>query len=47
MVRAQQRIVSPLDHEEQIQLGVLLGKLVAGHEKAEGSRFGLGEKKGA
>ncbi len=30
--RAQQRIVSPLDAEERIQLSALLGKLVAGHE---------------
>jgi DNA-binding MarR family transcriptional regulator len=31
--RAQTRIVSPLDDHERTQLGVLLGKLVAGHEK--------------
>jgi DNA-binding MarR family transcriptional regulator len=30
--RAQQRIVSPLDAAEQAQLGLLLGKLIAGHE---------------
>ena len=31
--RAQQRIVGPLDPEERAQLGVLLGKLIAGYEK--------------
>ena len=31
--RAQARIVSPLDAAEREQLGLLLGKLVAGHEK--------------
>jgi DNA-binding MarR family transcriptional regulator len=30
--RAQQRIVGPLDQDEQAQLGLLLGKLIAGHE---------------
>lgn len=30
--RAQQRIVGPLDDEERAQLGLLLGKLIAGHE---------------
>ncbi len=30
--RAQQRILSPLDAAEQVQLGALLAKLVAGHE---------------
>ncbi|MGH8759992.1 MAG: MarR family transcriptional regulator, partial [Burkholderiales bacterium] len=30
--RAQQRIVGPLDAAERTQLGVLLGKLIAGHE---------------
>jgi DNA-binding MarR family transcriptional regulator len=30
--RAQQRIVSPLDATEQLQLAALLGKLVAGHD---------------
>lgn len=30
--RAQQRIVSPLAPDERLQLAVLLGKLVAGHE---------------
>jgi DNA-binding MarR family transcriptional regulator len=30
--RAQQRIVGPLDQNEQAQLGLLLGKLIAGHE---------------
>jgi DNA-binding MarR family transcriptional regulator len=30
--RAQQRIVGPLEPAERLQLGVLLGKLVAGHE---------------
>lgn len=30
--RAQQRIVSPLDAAERLQLSELLGKLVAGHE---------------
>jgi DNA-binding MarR family transcriptional regulator len=30
--QAQQRIVGPLDQDEQAQLGLLLGKLVAGHE---------------
>ena len=30
--RAQQRIVGPLDAAERVQLGVLLGKLIAGHE---------------
>lgn len=30
--RAQQRIVGPLDADERVQLGVLLGKLIAGHE---------------
>ena len=33
--RAQARIVSPLDAAERIQLALLLGKLVAGHENAE------------
>lgn len=47
VVKAQQRIVSPLDGEEQIQLGVLLGKLVAGHEKAGDSQLDPDEKKGA
>jgi DNA-binding MarR family transcriptional regulator len=32
--RAQQRIVGPLDDAERTQLGLLLGKLVAGHEAA-------------
>jgi DNA-binding MarR family transcriptional regulator len=32
--RAQQRIVGPLEADEQTQLAALLGKLVAGHEKA-------------
>ncbi|MGH8830705.1 MAG: MarR family winged helix-turn-helix transcriptional regulator [Polaromonas sp.] len=32
--RAQQRIVGPLDADERVQLGVLLGKLIAGHEDA-------------
>ncbi|MGH8847021.1 MAG: MarR family winged helix-turn-helix transcriptional regulator, partial [Polaromonas sp.] len=32
--RAQQRIVGPLDADERAQLGVLLGKLIAGHEDA-------------
>jgi DNA-binding MarR family transcriptional regulator len=30
--RAQQRIVSPLDADERVQLAALLGKLVAGHD---------------
>ena len=30
--RAQQRIVGPLDEDERAQLGLLLGKLIAGHE---------------
>jgi DNA-binding MarR family transcriptional regulator len=30
--RAQQRIVGPLEQDEQAQLGLLLGKLIAGHE---------------
>lgn len=30
--KAQQRIVMPLDAQERIELGRLLGKLVAGHE---------------
>jgi DNA-binding MarR family transcriptional regulator len=30
--RAQQRIVGPLNQDEQAQLGLLLGKLIAGHE---------------
>lgn len=30
--KAQQRIVAPLDVEERVQLSVLLGKLVSGHE---------------
>ncbi len=34
--RAQQRIVSPLNAVERTQFGVLLGKLVAGHEAAAG-----------
>ncbi|UUZ63270.1 MarR family transcriptional regulator [Polaromonas sp. P1-6] len=33
--RAQQRIVSPLDADERVQLAALLGKLVAGHEGIE------------
>jgi DNA-binding MarR family transcriptional regulator len=32
--KAQQRIVSPLDDDERVQLGVLLGKLISGHENA-------------
>ena len=32
--KAQQRIVSPLNDEERVQLGVLLGKRVKGHENA-------------
>jgi len=32
--RAQQRIVGPLDPDERAQLGALLAKLIAGHEKA-------------
>jgi DNA-binding MarR family transcriptional regulator len=32
VIRAQQRIVGPLDQGEQAQLGLLLGKLIAGHE---------------
>ena len=32
--RAQQRIVGPLDGAERTHFGVLLGKLVAGHEAA-------------
>jgi DNA-binding MarR family transcriptional regulator len=32
--RAQQRIVAPLEADERTQLAALLGKLVAGHEKA-------------
>ncbi|MGH8804555.1 MAG: MarR family winged helix-turn-helix transcriptional regulator [Polaromonas sp.] len=32
--RAQQRIVGPLDAAERAQLGVLLSKLIAGHEDA-------------
>jgi DNA-binding MarR family transcriptional regulator len=32
--RAQQRIVGPLDPDERAQLGALLGKMIAGHEKA-------------
>ena len=35
VLRAQARIVSPLDAAERIQLALLLGKLVAGHENAE------------
>lgn len=34
VVKAQQRIVAPLDAEERVQLSVLLGKLVASHEDA-------------
>jgi DNA-binding MarR family transcriptional regulator len=34
VVRAQQRIVAPLDADERVQLSVLLGKLVASHEDA-------------
>jgi DNA-binding MarR family transcriptional regulator len=30
--RAQQRIVGPLNQDEQARLGLLLGKLIAGHE---------------
>ncbi len=32
--RAQQRILSPLEADEQVQLSVLLGKLVAAHQGA-------------
>lgn len=32
--RAQQRILGPLDGAERTQFGILLGKLVAGHEAA-------------
>jgi DNA-binding MarR family transcriptional regulator len=32
VAQAQQRIVRPLDAAEQAQLGLLLGKLIAGHE---------------
>ena len=32
--KAQQRIVSPLDDDERVQLGLLLGKLISGHENA-------------
>ena len=32
--RAQQRIVSPLEPDEQVQLSVLLGKIVAAHQSA-------------
>jgi DNA-binding MarR family transcriptional regulator len=32
--KAQQRIVSPLDGDERVQLGLLLGKLITGHENA-------------
>ena len=32
VTRAQQRIVAPLDEKERVQLGTLLGKLVAAHE---------------
>jgi DNA-binding MarR family transcriptional regulator len=32
--KAQQRIVSPLDDDERVQLGLLLGKLITGHENA-------------
>ena len=40
---AQQRIVAPLNADEQISLGLLLAKLVAGHEQAENfeQSFGL------
>lgn len=34
VVRAQARIVAPLDAAERVQLAQLLGKLVAGHEAA-------------
>lgn len=32
--RAQQRIVGPLDVADRVQLGVLPGQLITGHEKA-------------
>ena len=32
--KAQLRIVSPLDDDERVQLGLLLGKLISGHENA-------------
>ncbi|MBC7598063.1 MAG: winged helix-turn-helix transcriptional regulator [Polaromonas sp.] len=35
VAKAQKRIVSPLDVAERAQLGELLGKLIAGHEKAQ------------
>lgn len=33
--KAQQRIVAPLDTQERVELGRLLGKLVAGHESTD------------
>ena len=36
VAKAQQRIVAPLDAAERKQLSVLLGKLIAGHEKPAG-----------
>ena len=36
VAKAQQRIVAPLDAAERRQLSVLLGKLIAGHEKLAG-----------
>ena len=36
VAKAQQRIVAPLDAAERRQLSVLLGKLIAGHEKPAG-----------
>ena len=36
VAKAQQRIVAPLDAAERKQLSVLLGKLIAGHERSAG-----------
>jgi DNA-binding MarR family transcriptional regulator len=36
VVKAQQRIVGPLETEEQAQLAELLRKLISGHENAAG-----------
>lgn len=33
--KVQQRLLGPLNHAEQAQLGALLGKLIAGHEGVE------------